>query len=386
MTETWALICGSHINAYSIVASLAAIGWGGRVVCVRTPFQSRALMDLAGRYAEVWQLVLHTSAELLPALNDRIPQSDKKVIFFTSECFLEAFRDHDHKALPNSRYFIGSSTHLDTILDRHLFYRYVKKNGLAPVPRTIPGDEDPSSAFGDRFCIRMKRSWKGLRKLAGRVKLVTSREQRRRVESTYRASGLSAEDWCYQEALSTSVRHNVSICGWHDEKHRSYFATRHALKYPDAFGNGDVTKRIKPPNGLFVSTRAVLEALDYQGPFELEFILDREQGVYRAIELNPRFWMQHGLIEAITDHELVRRYVGQDVKKASISTDKRYWVYTLKALHRLVRLDRRILRYLTDDRTVLVPPYHIALRRIGQCLLNGFEGLTAVSHDNRVSG
>lgn len=38
-----------------------------------------------------------------------------------------------------------------------------------------------------------------------------------------------------------------------------------------------------------------LKAIDYFGPSEVEFMLDPETGVYRLIEINPRFWKWHSM-------------------------------------------------------------------------------------------
>jgi hypothetical protein len=320
----------------------------------------------------------------MSALRERIPASDEKVVFFTSERFHEAFKDHGDN-LPNSRYFVGSSVYLDAILDRHIFYQFIRSRGLAEVPRTIPGDLDPWLAFGDQFCIRMKRTWDDLEKLTGRVRLVTSRQRLHQIQLSYRKSGLTPADWCYQEVLSTLPQHNVSVCGWHDRDRQTYLTTRHVVKHPDAFGNGVVTEAIEPPAELHRTTRSVLDALDYEGPFELEFILSQKTGRFTVIELNPRFWMQHGLAEALTGHELVRRYVGHRVKMTGDGSNKRYWVNTVRALYRLSRGDRRILPYLRDQRSILVPSYRLAIGRFGQCLTNAFQGLVTRSSREGIS-
>lgn len=66
---------------------------------------------------------------------------------------------------------------------------------------------------------------------------------------------------------------------------------------------------IDDPLGLLAHTERVLRRLDYCGPYELEFLVT-DQGLF-VVELNPRFWMQHGLF-LLAGNGLVKRYLGLD--------------------------------------------------------------------------
>ena len=361
--DSWAVICGAYINAYSIVETLEEIGCQGHIVCLKDRHDGTVLAELFGRRVQVWQITLKSPEDVIEILAKRIPPEAPKIVFFTDERFHPAFRDElSDPRLENTRFFLGSAKHLDTILDRYAFYQFIERRTLAEVPRTIAGTADPWSTFPGKFFLRPKRSWRGLMKLS-RVKLISATSQWRETISVWRQQGLDENDWCYQEVLSVSNRHNVSISGWHDPQHHSYVATRKVFQHPAKTGNGDVCEIIEPPAGLLATTKGLLDALQYAGPFELEFVLDKNSGSYKVIELNPRFWMQHALVGAVTGQDPVRRYVGLPVDRcAKRSPCPTHWVNTIYAVFRLLRADVRILRYLGKRTTVHVPSRAVTLR------------------------
>jgi hypothetical protein len=356
-----AVICGSYINAFSLAESLRAIDWEGRIVCLKDHGNGPVLMDLCVPGVEIWETSLEKPQDLVTLLCERLPADDFKVVFFTDERFLEAFREEARfPRLRSVRFFVGSMEHLDTILDRCAFYRFIEEYGLGEVPRTLPGGADPWEAFPKEFFLRFRRSWDGLRKLP-RIRLVSDRRRFEESIAALRRQGYTEADWCYQEVLSVSARHNVSICGWHDREARLHVATRKVLQHPPKTGNGDVCEVIDAPPGLEETTERLLEALDYSGPFELEFVLDTKSGSYKIIELNPRFWMQHGLVGAWTGEELVRRYLGRSAATRPSTRPPRYWINTIYALSRLLRADLRVLYYLGSG-SVRVPAWGTAVR------------------------
>jgi hypothetical protein len=361
-TNRWAIICGHHINAYCIAHALREIGWQGRIVCLKPARYGPTPADLAGKNVETWEAPLCTPADIVPFLAERIPADDVKVIFFTSECFHEVFGvENGDLPLPATHCFTGATRHLATVLDRYEFYRFLEERGLAEVPRTLPAGDDPWRAFPNGFCFRPRRSWRGLRHTP-RLRFVRSRSDWNEAVREARAAGLQADDWCCQEILSISPRHNLSICGWHADGDHTYLATRKVLQHPRGNGNGDVCEVCHPPASLLDVTARTLDALEYRGPFELEFVLDKKSGSYKLIELNPRFWMQHALIGAITGHELVRRYAGMPLLPARTRSAAKYWVNTVYAMFRMLRLDARVLRYVLSSSAVRAPTWMDSLR------------------------
>ena len=354
-----AIICGNYVNAYSIVQSLCALGWPGRIACLKACGAGPVLTELLGKHVETWETDFSSPADLIAFLQQELPPDQPKVVFFTDERFHQAFRcEAESPQLSNTRFFVGSTSHLGTILDRHAFYLFLEEHQLAQVPRTVPGDADPWLALSDCFLLRLKQSWNGMQKLP-RVEVISTRRQLQQSIAALKAAGLREQDWCFQELLSVSPRHNVSVCGWHDRQSPIHLATRKVLQHPANTGNGDVCELLEPMPELVETAARVLDALEYSGPFELEFALDTKTNTYKVIELNPRFWMQHALVGAVTGEELVRRYVGLDLAAPAPRAAK-YWVNTVYTVFRLLRGDARVLRYLAG-RAEKIPSWSVTM-------------------------
>ena len=122
------------------------------------------------------------------------------------------------------------------------------------------------------------------------------------------AQQLKPTDWGYQQQLSAQPRDNVSVAGWHDSETRQSIVTR---RVSVASGVGWLIERISDPSNLVEQAHNILAALNFEGPFELEYVLDPSDGIFRVIELNPRFWMQHRLFQHLTNHAPIRKFLGK---------------------------------------------------------------------------
>ena len=96
-------------------------------------------------------------------------------------------------------------------------------------------------------------------------------------------------------------------------------------------------------------SRALLEALEYEGPFELEWVYDEKTHDYKIIELNPRFWMQHSMVGAASRQAVIRKYMGINgdfqINQKVNHSEVHYWVNPLYAIFRLLKGDLQGLRY-----------------------------------------
>jgi D-aspartate ligase len=77
-----------------------------------------------------------------------------------------------------------------------------------------------------------------------------------------------------------------------------YFTGRKLLQYPAQSGTGVAVKACPIPE-IVDTSRRLLARLGYHGVSELEYKHDRRNGRYVLIEMNPRFWDQHGLGAAV---------------------------------------------------------------------------------------
>lgn len=358
----WAIICGTYLNAYSLVQSLHAIGWPGNIVCLKEPNERISFMECVHPRIPVVRIPPTRPHQLRDFIARSFPPDDVKHIFFTSEKHHEAFLEEiAEPRIRNASFRLGSTKYLETILDRYMFYQFVESVGAGPSPITLEGGSDPTRVFRQAFFLRPRKTWKGKIKLP-RPTIVFSKRHLSSLLDSWRRIGLNECDWCFQEMLSTRPTDNLSICGWHDAREGLYFCTRHILRHPEVVGNGDLTERIKPPSELLERTKRILNGLEYDGPFELEYILDPSSGQYKPIEMNPRFWMQHGLIERNTDYALIRKYLGMPTQVAAKQRDSvTYWVNSIYAVFRLMRMDFRIYPFLNSQRALMVPGLKTAL-------------------------
>jgi len=346
-----AVVCGNHINAHTLLRNLERLEWPGRLVLLRHEVEPSGLAGCLNPQVESWAVDLQTPDELPALMEERYGRPGRVFVFFTDERYHLAFADwktsHPNSAL---RFYMGSLEHMSAILDRYEFCRFIEDRHLASVPRTIRGDEDPFEAFGESFIVRPRLSWFGVAQRE-RVKLVRGRTEQEAALKDFASRGLEVADLSYQELLSIRNQDNVSICGWHGPSVQHLFCSRKVLQYPPQTGGGDVVELIPAPSGVMEQAKGILAALSYEGPFELEFVFDEEAGGFKVTELNPRFWLQQGLIEAVSGRALVRTYLGQEPQPISDSERALcYWVNPLYAVFRLSRADFRGVRHWISPR------------------------------------
>jgi hypothetical protein len=359
-----AVIIGSYINAYSIYQSLMKIGYDDQIYIFDLNInEGICLADIAAKKAVVVKQRLHRPEDIVNLINDTISPDTLKYIFLTAEECLDVLKYAIQEGeLQNAIAYTGSELCNDIIFDRYRFYEFVGKLQCIGIPRTIESYENPFGAFGPQFIIRMKRSWVGSEKLP-RLSIVHGENELEKIEKVYESHGYTRDMWCYQELLSISDKHNVSVCGWHDQGYQQYAVTRKVVQHPPKTGNGDVVEIMKDfPEELPDVTKRILDSLHYAGPFEMEFVFDLNSNTYKVIELNPRYWMQHGLVEELTDYALIRRNIGEEGLKVIPAEElpHRYWVNTNQALFRLLKGQFIMLHYLNQG--VRVPGIGVSIR------------------------
>lgn len=361
-----AIVTGSHLNSYSIVLALRAVGWKHDIVFAVERSEKPAFERLVPGVG-TWHISLAEAQDLLPALEERLAAYAKCFLFLTDERFHGIL--HEHRASPSLRkvvYHIGSCRQLEATVDRFALYRFLREGRLWAAPLTIEGFEDPWRAFRGPFLLRFKRSWDGLGRL-DRVQLVKTRYDLERLLQGYQRRGIAESDWCYQEVLSTKPRDNVSVSGWHGSSVQSYCVTRPLARHPPIKGSALVCELVDGFEDLKGATRSILNDLEYCGPFELEFVKDQTSGTFKVIELNPRFWLQHLLVQQATGYALTRQYLGLSNDEFATKTGparrtKKYWINTPHVLAGVLRGRVGLARYLWNRSTVQMPPVRLALR------------------------
>lgn len=150
----------------------------------------------------------------------------------------------------------------------------------------------------------------------------------------------------------------VSVAGFFDagdESRNLACVTERLADYGEGPSSSALLVTAADELGLVGSAEQVLRRLRYQGPYELEFIVAGGQA--HVLELNPRFWMQHGLFLA-AGNGLVKRYLGLESaadRAQRLLPPGLQWADGFWLLRRLLRADFGTLRRVCERRTVVCP-------------------------------
>lgn len=192
---------------------------------------------------------------------------------------------------------------LDHILDKRALYLIAERLGIA-CPRSfwIDGPADMRRAL-DAIpipCIAKPVSasdWRkpGVWDAVGRRKAVVFHE-RRELESFYASICDFESALCVQEFIPGDDSELVIFGTYFNARSGSAvsYTARKLLQLPPLAGTGIAVQSSPLPQIVGPSMR-LLQHVDYIGPAEIEYKLDRRSGQYKLIEINTRFWDQHAL-------------------------------------------------------------------------------------------
>lgn len=344
------IIFGSYTNAITLVKSLQKIAYNYPIYIIDPSVEnSKCFAEIACKNIRVVKRVIDNDNDLFSIINCIATTECKKNILFTNEqCMNGIEKGIKTGEIKNVHLNIGSKIDNDLIFNRLKFYKFIEDIGIDNVPKTIDSDKNPFDCFGEEFLIRQKRSWKEYRQMP-RNSIVRGYDEFKEKLDNFRSLGITDDKWCYQELLSISDKDNVSVCGWYSDSYKQFVVTRKVIQHPPKVGGGDVVESVLNYDEILVElTETVLERLNYSGPFEMEFVYDNKKEQYKFIELNPRFWMQNGLVDELTNYSLIKSAVGQK-ELESISPRKIkhfYWVNGTHVLYRIFKGNLSLIRYL----------------------------------------
>ena len=273
-----------HINAWSIRKGLRQFG----LECVS----------------------LHPEPALIQKADGEPDRDD--VVFFTEEDTLMRFL----AANRNECHFYPRTLALPPD-DKLAFSEAMRGMGESPVPFLGMTDGTSDEPPVLPCVVKPRASWRNGRKLP-RGWVCTTTEEHADARLAIRRAGFSTGDFLVQEFMPDADV--VSTCGFFDTLDHSrnlFLTTRKLLGQGERLTTGVVVKTIPDPGGLVSRTVSILDSLHYRGPFELEFIEDRCRGTYHVLELNMRFWMQHGLFIDGCGNRLLERYLDRDDPRSS---------------------------------------------------------------------
>jgi len=264
------LIFGDYINAWTIQQGLRALGLRGECLSVESFARAPNLIDDA-------------------------------ILFFTEEAswVFCAQRNLPFRFLPRP--------YEPVFVDKLLFSEYLCSMGETPVPFS-----DLAEASDFPCVLKPRRSWKGFRKQV-RGFICLSKAEMDESLTMLRAQQFQEEDFFAQKLLVNAD--NISVSGfydWQNPQRRFFIATRKVLGDGGWLNTGVIVETIPLPTEIGTRVARILSHLRYHGPFEMEFLRDATTNQYYVLELNPRFWMQHGLFQVGYENILLRAYFDEE--------------------------------------------------------------------------
>jgi hypothetical protein len=233
-------------------------------------------------------------------------------LFFTEEASLAEF-------LPKAALFHFLPRHLpeDVLDDKPGLTRLAVKLGL-PVVTSLDLDVAlRKNAVPFPFLLKSAGSWRNGRNLP-RGWVCPDRAALDRALDEIAAAGFARSDFFAQEWLGETAP-NDSVCGFFDARHPArnlMVVAKRRLNDRPSLACSAVVEVVGDPGGLTACAERLLREIDFTGPFELEFVRDAA-GQFRLLELNPRFWLQHGMFLPF-GNGVVRRYLELDQPAAPV--------------------------------------------------------------------
>lgn len=238
---------------------------------------------------------------ILKSTIDFLPKDS--TLFFTEENYLKKYIGLDgYRSYPKK-------IPLEILDDKYNFAHFLIEIRESPIPYT-----DHTSKIDFPFYLKAKHSWKNDKKLP---RGYICNNQRELDKSLAKISDLGMQrEWFFKQKLLTSpVENNISTSGFYDYKNNKrniIIVTKKTLGTGEKITDGSVVETIRDPNNLIDRTKYILNKLKYQGPFELEFFYELRDNQYYVLELNPRFWLQHGIFIEHYDNAVIKRYLDLD--------------------------------------------------------------------------
>jgi hypothetical protein len=145
----------------------------------------------------------------------------------------------------------------------------------------------PGVAAGDGFIIKPRSAFDGLR--------ITKKGFVRGGE----VDPIKANGFVMQERISAPLGSHYSLCGLRaNEEMYGVALYSKILEYPHPGGTATasiISSDAALSSQLEDKASKLLQALEYQGVFEIEFIHCKKTGRFLVVDVNLRFWLQHEL-------------------------------------------------------------------------------------------
>ncbi|MEJ5294446.1 MAG: hypothetical protein WHT28_04300 [Fimbriimonadales bacterium] len=194
------------------------------------------------------------------------------------------------------------------LIDKFLFAEHLCDIGEQPVPywATYPPPKETLP-----YVVKPRCSWRGFSKNPRGFLCFTDADTLQS-EKMLQIHGLKPDEIFVQRFLPDAQ--NISVAGFYDWRNpaRQFFIATHKILGDSGWLNtGAIIQTTHFPQEIGMRVLRILNSLNYHGPFEMEFLYDARTNHYYVLELNPRFWMQHGLFLVGYENILIRAYLDE---------------------------------------------------------------------------
>ena len=288
-----------------MVLGAVRTNYGSGVVAVRG-----GSYRILGSYINAWSL--QQGLQALGHKAQAVPRSQYNSINSTlSQAGVLFFTDEAGWTLATQRYISAHflpKAYNPILVDKLLFAEHLRTIGEIPVPYDSLENAQKLS-FPLPCVFKPRRSWQDTCKMPRGSTCFTEQEMTQAI-THLQAQGATPEMLFVQRFLKDAE--NLSVSGFYDyacPERQFFITTRKVMGDGGALNTGVLVETVPPPPELGTRVRRILDTLNYQGPFEMEFLHDATAAKYYVLEINPRFWMQHGLFIKGYGNILIRAYL-----------------------------------------------------------------------------
>jgi hypothetical protein len=216
--------------------------------------------------------------------------------------------------------------------------------------------------------VKAKHSWVNGAKLP-RGWICKSESDLQKGISSIKKRELSEHSFFIQEWLGDDNYRVISACGFHDTKDSNRNLTaivERIAAHENGLSCSAGVKTIKDEWNILTTTTAILDKLEFTGPYEMEYLIKNNE--VKVLEFNPRFWMQHAIF-LINKNGLIKRYLGietpEDLENSSISNT--VWIDGLHLIRSIAKLDFSLTLmalkelYLKNNKVLIWPSVPMSL-------------------------
>ncbi|MDJ0926102.1 MAG: hypothetical protein QNJ73_00510 [Gammaproteobacteria bacterium] len=246
-------------------------------------------------------LEAYCSPGFMVPTRDREPQAGDRLLFTDEDSLARHLGREEFRFYPSKLSFAPD--------DKLALARRLETIGADPVPfRSL--DED-AAELGFPLVLKCRHSWRAGRALP-RGAICHSISDITRALEEFVIAGLEPDVFFLQKYLPDGIENSLSVSGFFDSRDPErtlMLVTNKVASAHHALGHALAVRVLPDHEALRDRASRVLSALEYVGPFELEFLRDVQADHLHELELNPRFWLQHSLFVHVYDNALLERYL-----------------------------------------------------------------------------